>query len=118
MRHRLFIILAIASLAGLLASYLVYTVVRQLQARGPDPGNAPIVVATVNMGLAETITKDHVKVVLWPQAAVPPGAITSLQQAEGRVVRSFILAGEPLRAGKLAAALWGEGGLVAMRATG
>jgi pilus assembly protein CpaB len=114
MRHRLFIILAIASLAGLLASYLVYTVVRQLQATAPEAGNAPIVVASVNMGLAETITKDHVKVVLWPKASVPPGAVTSLQQAEGRVVRSSILAGEPLLEGKLASELSGRGGIMPM----
>jgi pilus assembly protein CpaB len=114
MRHRLFIILAIASLAGLLASYLVYTVVRQLQATAPEPGNAPVVVATVNMGLAETITKDHVKVVLWPKASIPPGAITSVQQAEGRVVRSSILAGEPLLDGKLASELSGRGGIMPM----
>src|SRR5437867_2524119 len=110
MRHRLFIIVAIAALAGLLASYLVYTVVSQLQAKAPEAGNAPIVVASVNMGLAETITKDHIKVVLWPKTSVPPGAITSLQQAEGRVVRSSILAGEPLLEGKLASELSGRGG--------
>src|SRR5262245_50720860 len=101
MRHRLLIIVAIAALAGLLASYLVYGVVKQLQAKAPEPGSAPIVVAAVNMGLAETITKEHVKLVLWPKSSIPPGAITTLQQAEGRVVRSAILAGEPLLDGKL-----------------
>ena len=75
MRQRLFIIVAIASLAGLLASYLVYSVVVQLQAKAPEVGNQPVVVAAVNMGLAETITKDHVKVVPWPKGSIPPGAL-------------------------------------------
>ena len=114
MRQRLFIIVAIASLAGLLASYLVYSVVAQLQAKAPDVGNQPIVVAAVNIGLAETITKDHVKVVPWPKASIPPGALTSLEQAHGRVVRSAIVAGEPLIDAKLAPELSGRGGIMPM----
>jgi len=114
MRHRLFIVVAIAGLAGLLASYLVYSVVKQLQAHAPEPGNTPIVVAAVNMGLAETVTKEHVKIALWPKASVPPGAITTLEQAEGRVVRSSMLAGEPLLEGKLAPELSGRGGIMPM----
>jgi pilus assembly protein CpaB len=114
MRQRLFIIIGIASLAGLLASYLVYSVVVQLQTKAPEAGNQPIVVAAVNMGLAETITKDHVKVVPWPKAAVPPGALTTLDQAQGRVVRSAIVAGEPLIDAKLAPEMSGRGGIMPM----
>ena len=114
MRQRLFIIVAIASLAGLLASYLVYSVVVQLQAKAPEVGNQAIVVAAVNMGLAETITKDHVKVVPWPKGSVPPGALTSLEQAHGRVVRSAIVAGEPLIDAKLAPEMSGRGGIMPM----
>ena len=114
MRHRLLIVVAIAGLAGLLASYLVYSVVRQLQVRAPEPGNVPIVIAAANMGLAETVTKDHVKLVLWPRTSIPPGAITTIEQANGRVVRSNILAGEPLLEGKLAPELAGRGGIMPM----
>ena len=114
MRHRLMIIVAVAALAGLLASYLVYSVVRQLQSRAPDPGNTPVVVAAVNMGLAETVTKEHVKLAMWPKVSVPPGALKSIEQAQGRVVRSSILAGEPLLEGKLAAELSGRGGIMPM----
>jgi pilus assembly protein CpaB len=114
MRQRLILILAIASLAGLLASYLVYNVVAQLQAKAPETGNQPIVVAAVNMGLAETITKDHVKVVLWPKASVPPGSLTTLEQAHGRVVRSAVVAGEPLLDAKLAPEMSGRGGIMPM----
>jgi len=114
MRQRLFIILGIASLAGLLASYLVYSVVVQVQTKAPEVGNQPVVVAAVNMGLAETITKDHVKLVPWPKNSVPTGSLSSLEQAQGRVVRSAIVAGEPLLDAKLAPEMSGRGGIMPM----
>jgi pilus assembly protein CpaB len=45
---------------------------------------------------------------------VPEGALRSLQEAEGRAVRSSILAGEPLIEGKLAPGLAGKGGIMPM----
>lgn len=113
MRRRLVIVLAVASLVGLLASLLVYRVIAQATAR-PAAEADHIVVAIVNMGLAETVTERHVKLVAWPRPSVPPGAVRSLDQALGRVVRSSIIAGEPLLDGKLAPALAGRGGIMPM----
>jgi pilus assembly protein CpaB len=114
MRRRLLIVLAFASLVGLIASYLVYRVVATVQAGAKPDSTAEVVVAAVNMGMAETITPKHVKVVAWPKASVPAGAVTSIASAEGRVVRSSIIAGEPLIEGKLAPQLAGKGGLMPM----
>ena len=113
MRLRLLVIVLCASLIGLLASFLVYRVVSQV-ARAKDGQSESIVVAAVNIGLAESITRQHVKLVPWPKAAVPPGAIRSLEDAEGRVVRGSIVAGEPLMEGKLAPQLAGRGGIMPM----
>ena len=114
MRRRLVIVLAFASLIGLLASYLVYRVVATVQAGVRPDSTSEVVVAAVNMGMAETITSKHVKIVAWPKASVPAGAVTSMANAEGRVVRSSIIAGEPLIEGKLAPNLAGKGGLMPM----
>ena len=114
MRRRLVIVLAFASLIGLLASYLVYRVVATVQAGVRPDSTSEVVVAAVNMGMAETITSKHVKIVAWPKASVPAGAVTSMASAEGRVVRSSIIAGEPLIEGKLAPNLAGKGGLMPM----
>jgi pilus assembly protein CpaB len=114
MRRRLLIVLAVASLIGLVASYLVYRVVVTVQAGARPDSTAEVVVAAVNMSMAETITPKHVKVVAWPKASIPSGAITKLADAENRVVRSSILAGEPLIEGKLAPQLAGRGGLMPM----
>jgi pilus assembly protein CpaB len=98
MRRRLFAIVVLASVIGLGASLLVYRTVSQAT-RQP---HEEIVVATVNMNLAETVTTRHVKLVRWPEASVPSGALRSLEEAEGRVVRGSIVAGEPLLEAKLA----------------
>ena len=113
MRRRMLLIVLCASLIGLLASFLVYRVVSQVARTGDDQSDR-IVVAAANIGLAETITGQHVKLVPWPKAAVPPGAVRSLADAEGRVVRGSIVAGEPLMEAKLAPQLSGKGGIMPM----
>ena len=113
MRRRMLVIVLCASLIGLLASFLVYRVVSQI-VRSKDDQSESIVVAAANIGLAESITRQHVKLVPWPKAAVPPGAIRSVEDAEGRVVRGSIVAGEPLLEGKLAPQLAGKGGIMPM----
>ncbi|HZO42431.1 MAG TPA: Flp pilus assembly protein CpaB [Methylomirabilota bacterium] len=114
MRKRLVIVLGFASVVGLIVSVLVYRVVAEFRAASRQQTNEEIVVAAVNMDLAETITSKHVKVLPWPRQAVPAGAIRTLGDAEGRVVRSSIVAGEPLLEGKLAPQLSGKGGIMPM----
>jgi len=113
MQRRFILILVCASLLGLLASVLVYRVVTQIASAGGGQYEH-IVVAAANMSLAETVTGKHVKLVPWPKASVPEGALRKLQDAEGRVVRGSILAGEPLIEAKLAPELSGKGGIMPM----
>ncbi len=113
MQRRFLLILVCASLLGVLASVLVYRVVSQVAAAGGGQYET-IVVAAANMSLAEAITAQHVKLVPWPKSSVPEGAIRSVQEVEGRAVRSSILAGEPLIEGKLAPGLAGKGGIMPM----
>jgi pilus assembly protein CpaB len=113
MRRRFVLIVALASVIGLLASVMVYRVVSQAARAGSDQTET-IVVADKNIGLAETVTRQHARLAPWPKASVPPGAVRTLEEAEGRVVRSSILAGEPLIEGKLAPQLAGKGGIMPM----
>jgi pilus assembly protein CpaB len=114
MRRRLILVLVVASIAGLLASTLVYRVLKQAAAAPREQDVEMIVVAGVNMNMAETITSQHVKLLPWPSKSVPSGAVRTLADAEGRVVRGSIVAGEPLLEGKLAPQLAGRGGLMPM----
>jgi pilus assembly protein CpaB len=114
MRKRLIIVLLFASVIGLAASLLVYRVVANASLGAQQHPTENIVVAAVNMDLAETITSKHVTLVPWPRLTVPPGAVRTVAEAEGRVVRSSIVAGEPLLEGKLAPQLSGRGGIMPM----
>jgi pilus assembly protein CpaB len=113
MRRRFLLILICASVIGFLASFLVYRVVSQV-ANARSDQSEQIVVATAALGLADTVTSQHIKLVNWPKASVPPGALRTAAEAEGRVVRSSIVAGEPLIEGKLASQLTGKGGIMPM----
>lgn len=115
MRRRLALVLTVATVIGLLASTLVYRVLSHAAAAGQtSQAVETVVVAAVNMNMAETITPQHVKLLPWPAKSVPAGAVRTLADAEGRVVRGSILAGEPLLDGKLAPQLAGKGGLMPM----
>lgn len=113
MRRRFLLILICASVIGFLASFLVYRVVSQAASARSDQSE-PILVATVDLGLADTVTSQHIKLVNWPRASVPPGALRTPAEAEGRVVRSSVVAGEPLIDAKLAPQLSGRGGIMPM----
>jgi pilus assembly protein CpaB len=113
MRRRLVVILLVASVMGLLASVLVYRVVSQVASAG-QAGYEEIVVAAANMSMAEAVTPQHVKLMLWPTTSVPDGAFRSLKDVDGRVVRASIMAGEPLMEAKLAPHLSGKGGIMPM----
>ena len=116
MRRRLIVILFFAAAVGLVASLLVYQVVRsvQMQALQYQRETEEVVVAAVNIGVAETIGAQHVKVARWPANAIPTGAVRKLDDAKGRFVRTSIVAGEPLMDAKLAPALAGASGIMAM----
>ena len=114
MNRRLMIVLVFATIVGLIASFLVYQVVRQMAMAGRPEGTEPVVVAAVNMTMAEAVTSQHVKLVQWPKSNIPSGAVRTLANAEGRVVRSAIMAGEPLLESRLAPELAGKGGVMPM----
>lgn len=114
MNRRLVMVLVFAGIVGLIASFFVYQVVRQLALAGGPEAKETVVVAAVNMSMAEAVTSQHVKLVPWPKGAIPTGAIRTLAEAEGRVVRSAIVAGEPLLESRLAPELAGRGGVMAM----
>ena len=81
MNRRLVMVLVFAAIVGLIASFFVYQVVRQLAMAGGPEATEPVVVAAVNMSMAESVTSQHVKLAQWPKAAIPAGAIRTLADA-------------------------------------
>jgi len=56
----------------------------------------PVVVVRSDIPVASILAKEHLKTVQWPSKHVPGGALRSVDQAIGRVVRRPIAAGETL----------------------
>ncbi|MGC1273848.1 MAG: Flp pilus assembly protein CpaB [Planctomycetaceae bacterium] len=75
----------------------------------PTVPTTPVVVLTAEVPRGTIITKEHLKVLQWPQDLVPPGAIAKPEEVEGRAALSRLLANEPMLDGKLAARDAGAG---------
>lgn len=99
MRNRFLMIVGVAVGMGLVASALVYLLVRNPQ--DPEPYES-IVVASVNLPLGIEVKNAQVKLVDWPKKSLPAGALKKVADAENRIVRGSIVAGEPLLETKLA----------------
>jgi pilus assembly protein CpaB len=101
------VVLALAIAMGLATSVMVYRTIARVPQGEPAED---IVVAAANIGLGEGLTSKHVKVVALPKSILPPGSLRAIKDAEGRVARVSIFAGEPIVEAKLAPA--GQGGLM------
>ncbi len=109
-RQRLLPVLVLAVTVGLVTSYLVYSSVKA----GTDPNRdtSEVTVAAVNISIGEALTPQHMKLVRWPKASLPPAAIATPKTVEGRVAKVSFFPGEPILEAKLAAS--GPGGLMTM----
>ena len=76
-----------------------------------------IAVAAVDVELGARLAPEMLKLVAWPSGSVPPGAFKTLQELNGRVVKSSLARGEPIIEGKLAP-VGTKGGLSAVVAEG
>jgi pilus assembly protein CpaB len=63
----------------------------------------PIYVALHNINLGDPIEAEMLSLQEWPKDKVPRGAISSLEELEGRRPRTAIIEGEPILEGKLLA---------------
>jgi Flp pilus assembly protein CpaB len=77
-------------------------------ARAAGPGD-PVVVAVTDLARGTLLHESSLSVRSMPVTHHPPGAITGLEEAAGRMLAADVLAGEPLTEARLA----GDGGPVA-----
>src|SRR3954468_6979914 len=108
MRSRGMLMLFIAVIAGLAAVILA---ARWMQGQGGGEGR--IAVANADIELGGHISPEMVRLAEWPQGSVPPGAFTTLDRLQGRVVRMSLQRGEPLTEARLAP-IGTKGGLSAV----
>lgn len=110
---RAVIMMALAVVLGLLAVALAASWL--LNAPGATAGR--IVVARSDVDIGQRLTPEMFKLVDWPAGSVPKGAFTDPLPLGGRVLKSSLLAGEPISEAKLAPA-GTLGGLSALIAEG
>ena len=89
---RAVIMMALAVVLGLLAVALA----ARWLLNAPVPAAGRIVVAKSDIDIGQRLTPALFIVVDWPTASVPKGAFTEPQPLNGRVLRSSLLAGEPV----------------------
>jgi pilus assembly protein CpaB len=100
-RLRLAIVLAISF--GLIAGYGIYNYLRRQSQAAEDFRKSiqNVVVAAKEIPPGASITPDMVKVSPYLKASAPPGAFTSPQQVQGKIVKTTISVGEPIIAARL-----------------
>ncbi|TWT76852.1 SAF domain protein [Posidoniimonas polymericola] len=103
MRPKSLILLALALGCGLVASIGISQVMEGNKSRGPSVETTSIYVALHNINLGDPIDATMISLQEWPKDKVPPGALTSLEDLEGRRPRTNIIAGEPILDAKLLA---------------
>ena len=118
MQNRLKIALVVAVFFGLIASYGIYSFLRQQrQANEALRNETPnIVVANKDIPAGTMINEEFLKKGMlkaspWPKASVPAGAFSSPEQLVGKTNRVKILANEPILESRLA----GEGAGLTVR---
>lgn len=97
---RALVVMAVAILFGLIAVGLAWN----WMLRHPGTKAGSIVVAATDINLGQRLTPEMVKLTEWPTDSMPKGAFVDPQKLAGRVLKSSVLAGEPVSEAKLAPA--------------
>jgi len=97
------IFVALAGLAAMLASVVVYTALkkREAEVQKAMAKTVYIVVATTDLPLGSKIDPGQLKLARWSADALPDGAFTNPSQVVGSFVKSQFVANEPIVASKL-----------------
>lgn len=100
MRITLVLLLALAAGGGL--AYGTYNYMQSMQVRTETLPTRPVVVAAADLELGAEIRPDDVRVVQWPQNAMPMGAFSNPEEIVGRGLVMPVIQNEPILPMKLA----------------
>lgn len=106
LQRRTFVLFLLALAFGSLAALIAYQRVQKPVATGPD--SQPVLVAAFDIEYGAKIEAEMVKLVAWPVASVPEGALTSPADAIGKVANQTIGRGEPVTSRRAVESLGGS----------
>ena len=102
MRNRIFVVLAIAVLAGGGLAYGTYNLVQNQAVQPATVATQPVVVAAANLSLGSELKKEDLTTVNFPAGQAPEGTFGSPAEVAGRGLIASVVKNEPVLAGKLA----------------
>jgi len=91
----------LAGVMGLAAVFLIHNFITST-VRIPITPSSQLVVAEVDIAPGEALAGRVLRVATWPRDIIPPRAVTSVKELEGRVAQMPIAKGEPILLSKLA----------------
>lgn len=103
------VVLVVALVAALAASYVAYITLQRVAAQQVGPSTVPVVVASRDVPLGTLLTTDYVRVVAWPASSPVQGAISSVEDAVDRGTIMALATNEPVTEAKIAAKGIGSG---------
>jgi pilus assembly protein CpaB len=108
-RARIFIVLVLALTAGGGFALATYNYVQKMPAKTVTIPTSPVVVAASDLDVGAELTKDDLRIVQWPANAVPPAAISDVNEVVGRGLILPVIQNEPILPMKLASKDAGAG---------
>lgn len=112
-RSRAVIFLVVSLFAGVVASAVVWNLIRgfeeELDRLSVKPVMVTVVAANIDLHQGDTIKAEDLKLIELPPDFVPDGVFTKIEELKGRVPRERILAHDLVRAERLAEANAGVG---------
>ncbi len=103
MRPKSLALLLLAVGCGLVASLGISEMIARRNAESPAAvgDTQSIFVAMTDIGLGDLLTSQVLKLEQWPKDKVPGGAISRMEDVEGRRARTKLFAGEPILENRL-----------------
>jgi pilus assembly protein CpaB len=102
-RMRVFVVLALALTAGAVLAFGTYNYIQKTPVQAAAAvATTPVVVAATDLDLGATLTKDDVRVIQWPNSALPQGVIKDPNEVVDRGLVLPVLQNEPILPLKLA----------------
>jgi pilus assembly protein CpaB len=108
-RVRIFIVFVLAIAAGGVFAFGTYNYVQKMPARATSLPTKPVVVAAADLDIGAEIRREDVRVVDWPETALPANAISNPQEVIGRGIIMPMIQNEPFLPLKLSSKDGGGG---------
>lgn len=108
-RMRVFVVLALAIAAGGTFAFGTYKYMQNPPTRTVGVATNPVIVAAADLQLGAELRREDLRVIQWPQGAVPAGAFAKPEDLVGRGLIQPVAMNEPFLPAKLASKEAGAG---------